>query len=264
MIDYGIAWGAPYKDPAWLKKVALAGLWTSLVVTAPAVTGWLLEYRRAVYHYGPEAPLPEWGDFGEMWTKGLAVWLAEFVWVAVLEAAVFIITSVTFGLGSIVSVAGFAVGMFLLVAAMEYALTGDVSAYWSVGRVWQRMKGDTGWVAAYFVAMLAGIAYGVGIGFIAGGIIGLLTFGIGWLYAFGVSGALTGITSSNMIAQWARGAWGGVPAVPAAATVAGYTVPAPAPVAPAPAPAAPAAPAPAPAPEPQVAPPATQVAPRES
>jgi len=47
-MDIGRAFGVPFKDESWLAKTALGALWGLLGVTQPALTGYQLDYTKAV------------------------------------------------------------------------------------------------------------------------------------------------------------------------------------------------------------------------
>ena len=60
-MDIGRAFGVPFKDESWLAKTALGALWGLLGVTQPALTGYQLDYTKAVAKEH-ELPLPDWSE----------------------------------------------------------------------------------------------------------------------------------------------------------------------------------------------------------
>ena len=85
-VDYGKAFTFPQEDPAWIKKVAIAGV-IMLVAFIPVVgwliglllTGYSLEITRRVIA-GEQPILPEWTDFGALLKKGLFVLVVGLVY----------------------------------------------------------------------------------------------------------------------------------------------------------------------------------------
>ena len=64
---------AMFKDPDWLKKMALGALFSFLglfLVGSIIVQGYVLTYSERVARAEP-SPLPEWEDYGELLRKGL-------------------------------------------------------------------------------------------------------------------------------------------------------------------------------------------------
>jgi hypothetical protein len=64
---------AMFRDPDWLKKIALGTLFSILgvfIIGLIIVQGYLLAYGERVARAEPR-PLPEWEDFGELLRKGL-------------------------------------------------------------------------------------------------------------------------------------------------------------------------------------------------
>jgi len=290
------AFKAPFLDQKWYIKALWAGLWAGLIVTAPAVSGYSLDYLRNVA-YGYETPLPEWNTgFGRWWVRGLLVGIAGLIYmlpaiVIVLVGTIPLIAGVaasasSYGgdaanaaalLGSsticitsfLAVVYSLGVSVFFYAAYVNYALSEDFGALFQFKDILARLR-TVG--AGYFNAWGMSIVISFGASFVAG-IAGSILGGTVVLaplagFVGGAIGFVGAVMTSHLFGQYAAKAYGLPGLAPVYAAPAGYTAAyPPSPVAPAPypayppaAPAAPAAPAqpapPAPAPADAPIPPA--------
>ena len=79
-MNYGDAFSFQFKDSEWIKKFAIAALFTLIPIIGPFfLAGWGLEITRRVITGDPE-PLPEWNDFGNYIVKGLQLVIIGFVY----------------------------------------------------------------------------------------------------------------------------------------------------------------------------------------
>ena len=81
-LNYEEAVRAMFKDPDWLKKIAIGALFSFLgfiLIGSIIVQGYLLAYGERVARAEPR-PLPEWEDFGELMRKGLLGFLVVIVY----------------------------------------------------------------------------------------------------------------------------------------------------------------------------------------
>lgn len=246
-MDIGRSFSAPFKDPKWVQKVGLGGLWGLLVVTAPAQTAYQMDYIKSVAN-GDET-LPEWSDFGGLWVRGFLAGLGYLIYMLPAVVLGFISfvplvlasmsgdsdAAAAAGLGSMCLFGGIAmiwvivVSIFALAGITNYAMTGRFGAMFAFGEIMTKIK-TPGYWAAWGMNM---VVY-----FVAGTIVSMLSAtGVGsilatWVYfpAYLIGG--------HLIGQWAASAYATQGLAPAAPT--GYPAPA-APVAP-PAPVAPVAP----------------------
>lgn len=78
-MDFGLAFTYPFKDPDWLKKIAIMGLVGLIPIIGQfVVMGWAYEIARRVIR-GDFQPLPEL-DLGEQLSKGFQTWLIALVY----------------------------------------------------------------------------------------------------------------------------------------------------------------------------------------
>jgi hypothetical protein len=75
-IEQGIK--SPFSDPKWFERTALGGVISLVPILNFAAQGYMLDYTRAVA-YNQQAPLPDWGDLGRYFVRGLLSALAGFL-----------------------------------------------------------------------------------------------------------------------------------------------------------------------------------------
>ena len=72
-IEQGIK--SPFSDPRWLERTVIGAVISLVPILNFAAQGYMLDYTRAVA-YDPAAPLPDWGNLGRYWIRGLLSGLA--------------------------------------------------------------------------------------------------------------------------------------------------------------------------------------------
>jgi hypothetical protein len=88
-LSFDEALRATYRDPDWIKKVAIGAVFSFLsliLIGAVVVQGYLLAYSERVARAEPQ-PLPEWDDFGELLRKGAIGTAVSLVYAAPLIVA---------------------------------------------------------------------------------------------------------------------------------------------------------------------------------
>jgi hypothetical protein len=79
-MNYGYAFSYQFKDDEWIKKFAIAALFTLIPIIGQLfLAGWGLEITRRVIVKDP-VPLPEWDDFGNYIVKGIQLIIIGFVY----------------------------------------------------------------------------------------------------------------------------------------------------------------------------------------
>lgn len=238
-MDIERALGAPFKDPKWHVKSAWAGLWTILFVTAPAVTGYSLDYIWNVAH-GHETPLPEWdGGFGRYWTRGLMVWVAGFVYF--LPALVLMIVGMAPLLGAaaadsasiqgarglallgsgtmcltmlLATVYLMAVSVFFYAAQVNFAFSVGFGSMFRFGEIMARVRSDTGgyftaWGMSVVFAFVAGIITSV----VASVLSATVVLAVATPFVSGAVAFVSIMISSHLLGQYAARAYG-LPGLP--------------------------------------------------
>src|SRR5207248_3030650 len=69
-MDIGKAFGFVFEDEKWVSKVLLGGLFLIIPIVNFAVIGYMLKVAQNVARGNPR-PLPEWGEFGDHFMRGL-------------------------------------------------------------------------------------------------------------------------------------------------------------------------------------------------
>jgi hypothetical protein len=91
---------AMFRDPDWLKKIAIGALFSLLgiiLIGSIIVQGYLLAYCERVARADPR-PLPEWEDYGELTRKGLLGVLVAIVYSLPIILVVFVLALLMFPL----------------------------------------------------------------------------------------------------------------------------------------------------------------------
>jgi hypothetical protein len=73
------AFDYPRRDPEWVKKILIGSLVSLVPILNFAIGGYLLKIIRNVAQ-GEDERLPEWDDWGTLFTKGLMLFLIFFVY----------------------------------------------------------------------------------------------------------------------------------------------------------------------------------------
>jgi len=82
MQNIGEAFSHQFKDPKWLEKIFVGGVFVFLsifIIPTPLLIGYAVRNIRAVMAK-EENPLPEWNDLGKMYIEGLKLFLVMMVY----------------------------------------------------------------------------------------------------------------------------------------------------------------------------------------
>ena len=210
MKDIGKAFSLPFKDPSWVSKFVIAGLFMILCLLGigiPVIVGYLIQVTQRVIRR-EETALPEWNDIGVKFVLGFkycVVYLIYLIPVLLLMIPVIglaVATSTTdapemVGVLSIIYIFGFTLLMIpysLLLAAIfpivayRFALREKISDAIDLGRIFKDFRAN--WQNTVVVALIA-------IGIQSFAFIGILFFLIGVFftvfYVYLVSAAMHGI-----------------------------------------------------------------------
>ncbi len=194
-MDIGKAFSFVFEDEKWVSKVLLGGVLFFIPIVNLAVFGYMLKVAQNVAQGNPR-PLPEWGEFGEHFIRGLH-WLAiQIVYqlpTIILYALFFCVIVATGGAadsqrgGNGAGAIG-ALGLCLLplifilalfgaflayVAAGRYVVTNSLSEAFKFREVIAGARGNLGaWLMVLLVVILAGFA----------GSLGVIACGVGVLF----------------------------------------------------------------------------------
>jgi hypothetical protein len=195
-MNYGYAFTFQFKDDEWIKKFAIAALFTLIPFVGPIfLAGWGLEITRRVIVGDPE-PLPPWNDFGNYIIKGIQLIIIGFVYalpiilVQACTQGVFVAGSESFSgddafgviaviaqtcFGCLTFLYSIFLGLFVPAAIGHFAAEGSFGAAFRFGEIFRILKVGP---AAYVIVLLASFV----MPFIA--MMGLMFCLIGALFTF--------------------------------------------------------------------------------
>lgn len=206
MVNYEVAFKRPFSD---LKKLLIAVLLNILPIVNFVVYGYFLEIARSSGKKA--AALPEWKDFGKLFLNGffaLVIGLLYLLPVIAVMAILFASAHISMlsymhggpsfesfapafsGLGVwllLILVLLIALAYILPLAVLSFALTGEFSSAFELGRIVKKTL-----TSEYFVVWLVSIVYSA----VLGGLLGLVP----WV-GKAAAGAVTGITMFTLLGE---------------------------------------------------------------
>jgi len=225
------------RDPKWIGKIALGVLFSLIPIINFAVAGWAIEYVHD-YSRGGRDRMPEWTNFAEHWTRGIAFAFAS--WVYYLPAGLILIfgsglgglsasgmanpSSALASLLGTVGVAFFLAGLYMVAASfLVQAARANYAVYGVFGAAF-RAKEILARVGANFSSYLT--AWAVGIVAVWGAIACAGFFGfalslvpiVGWIVellmlpVFVGLGLTAAMISSALVGEYAGIAYAAAPA----------------------------------------------------
>lgn len=211
-MDFGLAFSYVFRDPAWVKKVLIAGLLVLIPIIGWAmILGYGLQIIRNVYQ-GSDPVLPEWTDFGNLLVSGIVAWVGLFIWLL----PVTIISSCiqfgfqdngTSGLGLLFSCLFLPIQLvyqviFPPIVTARYAVERNFGTMFKFGEIFaQVQRAGSALVMLFLITLVAYLVAGVG----------LIACIIGVIF----TGAYAGFVVSHATGQVYRKASGAAPQQPA-------------------------------------------------
>ncbi|MEW6510607.1 MAG: DUF4013 domain-containing protein [Bacteroidota bacterium] len=122
MKDLGKAFSSPFKDPAWIAKFLIAGIFIVLCLIGigiPIIVGYLIQVTQRVMRR-EERPLPDWKDVGIKFVIGFKYCLVYIVYL--LPVFVLLIPIIGLAVASELSDAPDVVGIFATVYLFAFTL----------------------------------------------------------------------------------------------------------------------------------------------
>jgi hypothetical protein len=233
-MDIGKSFSFPFEDEKWLSKSLIGVLVAIVPIVNFAWGGYLIELLKAVINNDPK-PLPEWGNFGEKFFKGLYLVIASFVYaIPALILACIPLTmlggmsafsengDVMNNLGGVIAGVGGIFGCLLLLYSLflsfiypaiyiHFARMDNFGAFFEFGNIMKVMRANTGqYLTAWLVTLVAGVLVSIVVGLVTtvlgwipcvGWIIAWIVSGVGYVYTFYIFAHLFGQyarSSSNM------------------------------------------------------------------
>ncbi len=191
-MDIGKSFTYMMEDPNWLMKLVIGAVVSLVPIVNFAAIGYMLTVMRNVAE-GQAVPLPEWGNFGEHFMKGLYAFVGILIYFApalLVYCCVGVLSGVAGGMmggGSSSSSSGDAiggvlaivmmclnclVGLFMLVASIlmpaaliRFAMSqNQLSVFWDFGGNFQLVsKNLTNYIIVLLISWVASFIAGFGI-----------------------------------------------------------------------------------------------------
>jgi len=230
-MDIGKSFSYPFEDDSWLSKLLIGALVSAVPVLNFAWLGYIADLIKNVMD-SASRPLPEWGDFGNKFVKGLLLWLAGVVYS--LPALVFAciplgfvfltvpsensdlqdtlaaaFTGIGLILGCIILIYALALSFYFPAVYINFARKETLGSCFEFGEIMRIVSTNTSrYLTAWLVSIVAGIVVGIILG-IVGAVVGLIPC-VGWIVGWLV-GAIGGVYIFTIFAHL----FGQVPASPA-------------------------------------------------
>jgi hypothetical protein len=180
-MDIGKAFSYVFEDERWISKVLIGGLLLLIPIVNFAVFGYMIKVAQNVAQ-GSARPLPEWGEFGDHFMRGLYVVVIYLVYalpIIILEGLFFCVTGglsagrgrndggAIAGLGlcfvPLIFLLALAISFLLYAALARYVATNSLSEAFKFSEVIASIRNNfSPWLMLWLVALLAGFVGGLG------------------------------------------------------------------------------------------------------
>ncbi len=190
-MDIGKSFTYVFEDPNWIVKVLIGGIVSVIPIVNFAVVGYMLTTLRNVAE-GQPTPLPEWGDFGNHFMKGLYAVVGGIVYflpAIVVYCCIILLTSLLPGsagtvsgrnaannvggiVGLVVTCLGCLVGLYSLVAGLtiyapltRFAMSANqLSVFWDLrGNFDFITRNLSNYIIAILIALVASFVASLGL-----------------------------------------------------------------------------------------------------
>ena len=200
-MDIGRSFKFMFEDEGWITKILIGGILGLIPIVNFVIYGYQLEVIKNVSQ-DQDLPLPDWGDFGGKFIKGLMVVIASFIYSLplILVGIVYFVMMMIIGGGAASTgsedMSGAAGGMFaictiafycvaflysiivygfiLIPGVMRYADEEEFGAFFKFG---ENLRVATSNLGSYIVMLLVIIVAGI-----VAEIVGIIACGIGLLF----------------------------------------------------------------------------------
>jgi uncharacterized membrane protein YeaQ/YmgE (transglycosylase-associated protein family) len=223
-MDIGKSFSFPFQDERWLSKSLIGAIVAAVPIVNFAWLGYLVDLVRNVMA-GSTTPLPEWGDFGNKWVRGLLLTFASMIYAipAIILACIPLTMLGGFsatqsgdltdqaagsfaGVGGIFAclIAVYSLFLTFILPAIyiNYARNSTFAALFEFSRIFAIIRDELSkYATAWVVSLLAGIVVGLVVGLVTGlvgwipcvgWVLAILIGAVGSVYTFYIYGHLFG------------------------------------------------------------------------
>jgi uncharacterized protein DUF4013 len=212
-MDIGKAFSYVFEDERWISKILLGGVFIFIPIVNFAVFGYTLKLAQNVAQGNPR-PLPEWGEFGDHFMRGLYWIVIQLVYLlpALLLYGVF--ACVLVGIGSaasdrssdgagalgalsacllpVIFVVAIAGAVLAYAGIARFAATNSLSEAFKFAEVIALVRNNLGdWLMLLLVAILSGVV----------GQLGFIACGVGVLFTAFYAQCVNGHALGQLIAK---------------------------------------------------------------
>ncbi len=179
-MDVGKSFTFAFEDENWVSKIVIGGLISLVPILNLAAWGYSLETLRRVAE-GEERPLPDWGEFGDLFVKGLVFFIAIFAYVvpviflgicySIFSAiggegrgaeAVFLVFSLP--LACLIFLYALALAVFWPAIAISYATSGEFAGAFAWGWMYRLIRDNpASYLLAVIMSWVAGLIASLGL-----------------------------------------------------------------------------------------------------
>jgi hypothetical protein len=199
----------PTKDKDWIIKIVIGGILTIIPIVNFLSLGYMLKTMKNTINEEPE--LPRWTGFGNLFVKGLGMFVISFVYMLVpliIVAGSIVVWGVGEGLSEtatepfklfaagavigfvIAAIVAIIIGFFMPMAFAMYAKSGRIGRAFAFGEIMRRIRSVFGeYIRAYLVIILLAVILFI-ISLIP--VIGWLVAMFGWFYVYLVAAHIFG------------------------------------------------------------------------
>lgn len=183
-MDWGKSFTYVFDDKDWVTKLLIGGILSMIPVVNLVVIGYALKALKNVAEGGKQ-PLPAWDDFGDYFMKGLVSVLGAMVWalpIIILAAVTAVLSALTgydsadtsrastpfvlciWSISCVSGIYGLFLGFVLPAAFANYAVRGDLGAFFRFGDIYRFIKANIGnYIVALLLAWVAQFVAGFGV-----------------------------------------------------------------------------------------------------
>lgn len=189
-MDIGKSFTYMFEDPNWIMKILIGGIVSMIPIVNFAGLGYGATALKNIAE-GSQNPLPEWGNFGDHFMKGLYVFVGVLVYVSpiiLVYCCMGILTTVLGGVGGsttsgdaggalagiisllsicmscLVFVLALAVAVMYPAAYTRFAMTNQLASFWDFRGNFDLIKNNaSNYIIAILIAWVASFVAGFGV-----------------------------------------------------------------------------------------------------